>query len=355
MGKNNAEVPIIILVKFGGIMQYKLHHDFSEIDPLDWNNLLTESVTDTPFLRHEFQCAWWAHRGGGEWKQAELVLVSAREQDQLVGIAPLFLSNYAGRPALMLIGSVEISDYLDLIVRAADHPRFISGLLDFLASSHPATWSALDWYNLPDASPTLAALQAESTKRGWVFTKDAYRPTPYIPLPGDFDMYLAGIDKKQRHEIRRKLRRAEEGGRGVRWFVSDGTDLEAEIEALFKLMEEDQNKSGFLSLEMRAQMRAIIHAARKGGWLWLAFLEVDGQKAAAALNFDYNNKIWGYNAGVNRFFMDLSPGWVLLSYVLKWCCEHGRAEFDFMRGGEEYKYRFGAVDRQVMRVIASTM
>ncbi|MDP1778702.1 MAG: GNAT family N-acetyltransferase, partial [Anaerolineales bacterium] len=57
-----------------------------------------------------------------------------------------------------------------------------------------------------------------------------------------------------------------------------------------------------------------------------------------------------HEAGINRDFMDLSPGWVLLSYVLQWCCENGRYEFDFMRGDEEYKYRFGAVNQYVMRV-----
>jgi len=40
---------------------------------------------------------------------------------------------------------------------------------------------------------------------------------------------------------------------------------------------------------------------------------------------------------------------VLLSHSLQWACEHGRSEFDFMRGNEEYKYRFGAKDRLVMR------
>jgi CelD/BcsL family acetyltransferase involved in cellulose biosynthesis len=114
-------------------------------------------------------------------------------------------------------------------------------------------------------------------------------------------------------------------------------------------MEDDQNKAGFLTEAMRAQMRSIVRAAHEGGWLWLAFLEAGGQKAAAALNFDYGKKLWGYNAGVNRAFMELSPGWVLLGHILKWCTENGRAEFDFMRGDEEYKYRFGAVNRYVMR------
>ena len=67
-------------------------------------------------------------------RKAQLVLVTAREDEKLIGIAPLFISEYDGQSALLLIGSIEISDYLDLIVRMDDHARFITGLLDFLAS-----------------------------------------------------------------------------------------------------------------------------------------------------------------------------------------------------------------------------
>ncbi len=334
-------------------MEYKLHKDFSEIDPQDWNSLLRQSVTDSPFMRHEYQRVWWQYRGGGEWKDAELVLVSAHEDGKLIGIAPLFTAEYDGQRALMLNGSIEISDYLDLVVRPEDHARFIAGLLDFLASTLADSWRGIDWYNVPDSSPTLAVLKEESAKRGWPHHEEMYRPTPRIPLNSSFDEYLARVEKKQRHEIRRKIRRAEESGRGVRWYISDMTDPAAEADAFISLMEHDENKAQFLTEPMRAQMRAVIRAAHEGGWLWLAFLEVDGQRASAALNFDYNNKLWGYNAGVDRTFMDLSPGWVLLSYILQWCCENNRAEFDFMRGDEEYKYRFGAVNQFVMRTKVS--
>lgn len=330
-------------------MNYTLHSDFSEINPQSWNNLLKESISDSPFMRYEYQTAWWQQRGGGEWQNAQLVLISASAGEKLIGIAPLFIAEYEGQRAVLLNGSIEISDYLDVIVRPADHAQFISGLLDFLASNLTDNWSALDWYNLPDSSPTLAVLKAESAKRKWTHHAEMYRPTPRIPLNRTFDEYLATIDKKQRHEIRRKARRAEESGRGVRWYISEMQDPEAEIDAFIKLMEGDENKAKFLTEPMRAQMKAAIRAAHQGGWLWLAFLEVDGQRAAAALNFDYNNKLWGYNAGVDRAFMELSPGWVLLGYILQWCCDNRRSEFDFMRGDEEYKYRFGAVNQYVMR------
>jgi CelD/BcsL family acetyltransferase involved in cellulose biosynthesis len=331
-------------------MNYTLHNDFSEINPQEWNALLNQSITDTPFLRHEYQSAWWQHRGGGEWKNAQLLLVSAREGDALVGIAPLFIAEYENQPTLLLNGSIEISDYLDVIVRKDDHAKFLTGLLDFLASTLPDNWSALDWYNLPDISPTLAALQAESSTRGWTHLEEIYRPTPRIALNGSFDDYLAKIDKKQRHEIRRKMRRAAESELNVRFVVVDqSADIEPELDIFFDLMVHDPNKANFLHPAMREQMTTVLRAAHEHGYLWLGFFEINGVKTAASLNFDYGNKLWGYNSGVSREHMELSPGWVLLGHTIQWCCENNRSEFDFMRGDEDYKYRFGGVNQYVMR------
>jgi CelD/BcsL family acetyltransferase involved in cellulose biosynthesis len=333
-------------------MEYTLLKDFSSISASDWNTLVEAGISDTPFLRHEILSQWWLTLGGGEWKEADLVLISASENGNLIGIAPLFKADYDGRAALLLVGSIEISDYLDLIVRPDDLPRFLAGLIDFLIQSEMFKGLPFDWYNLIESSPTLPALKAESEKRGWTYHEEIYRPTPRIALSSDFEAYLARIEKKQRHEIRRKMRRAVESDVPVHFYiVEDAAALESEMEAFFQLMAQDSNKAGFLKPAMREHMSAIIRSAFAQGYLWLAFLTVDGVKAAAALNFDYKNKLWGYNSGVSRDFMELSPGWVLLSYQLQWACEHGRFEFDFMRGNEEYKYRFGGVNKYVMRAI----
>jgi CelD/BcsL family acetyltransferase involved in cellulose biosynthesis len=281
--------------------------------------------------------------------------VTAYQDGRLAGIAPLFSAkNRDGQAALLLLGSIEISDYLDIIVRPADLPVFIAGLLDYLARPTLPDWQLLDWHNLPEGSPTLAVLKAEAEKRTWAFSQDRTYHVPSIPLPGDFDTYLAGIDKKQRHEIRRKMRRAEESGQDIRWYiVEDGASLDAEVEAFLELMSEDPEKAAFLTAPMRRQMHLACRAAFEGGWLQLAFLEADGQKAAGYLNFDYLNRIWVYNSGMDRRFTDLSAGWVLLGHLLQWANENKRAEFDFMRGDEEYKYRFGGVDKFVVRAKVS--
>jgi CelD/BcsL family acetyltransferase involved in cellulose biosynthesis len=334
-------------------MEFTLHRNASELIPLatDWNLLLSESISHIPFLRFEYLSAWWTTRGGGEWPESELAVVTARQAGRLAGVAPLFISrNSDGDPALLLLGSIEISDYLDVIARPTDLPDFLNGLMDFIAQPGTPDWRLLDWHNLPEDSPTLPLLKAEAGLRRWTFTQERTYHVPSITLAGDFETYLAGIDKKQRHEIRRKMRRAEDCGRNVRWYiVEQAASLDGEVEALLDLMAEDPEKAAFLTSAMRLQMRLACRAAFECGWLQLAFLEVDGQKAAGYLNFDYLNRIWVYNSGMDRRFMDISAGWVLLGYLLRWANENKRTEFDFMRGNEDYKYRFGGVDKYVVR------
>lgn len=337
-------------------MQIKVLRTIEQADSFaeDWNDLLACcSASHVPFLRYEYLNAWWKTLGGGEWTNGELfIVVVSHENGDLVGIAPLFFTtNRDNQPALMLLGSIEISDYLDFIVRTAELPEFADALFEFLASDQAPAWQVLDLYNLPDSSPTLPAIQAAAEKRGWIFSQQQLQSCPYIPLPGDWEIYLSQIDKKQRHEVRRKMRRAEEHDPPVRWYiVDDATHLEAEIEAFLKLMAQDPEKERFLTPIMRSQFHTSMQAAFQAGWLQLAFLEVDGQKAASYLNFDYAGHIWVYNSGLDFSFRELSPGWVLLGNLLQWANENKRLSFDFMRGDEEYKYRFGGITRYVVRV-----
>ncbi len=333
-------------------MELTLHTTFPTDLRDDWNRLVEQNHTHVPFLRYDYLLAWWQTRGGGEWPEGTLALVTARERGELVGIAPLFHApNHQGEPRLMLVGSVEVSDYLDFIARQGCLEPFCDALLPFLAQAGLPGWKSLDLYNLFDDSPLLAALRASAARLGWSEQAAKVYHCPYIPLPGDWEAYLAGIDKKQRHEIRRKMRRLEASGLPSRWYlVDDASQLEEEIAAFTALMEQDEEKARFLTPPMRKFMRTVIRWAFQEGILHLAFLEIDGQKAAGYLAFDYLNRLWVYNSGINRAYIELSPGWVLLGYQLQWANEMKREAFDFMRGDEEYKYRFGAVDRYLLRL-----
>ncbi len=335
-------------------MEFQLYSNFPSELEAEWNALLDESVTHVPFLRYEYLEAWWQTRGGGEWPaHSQLAIVTARRDGRLVGIAPLFQAmNRQAQPALLLLGSIEVSDYLDLIVRPADAADFTRQLLPYLGGAGLAPWRSLDLYNLFESSPTLPALEAAAAAQGWSFSCTVLQKAPYIRLPGEWETYLAGIDKKQRHEIRRKLRRAEEMGAAIQLrFATEPDRIDDDIEGFIGLMAQDAEKAAFLTPPMREHMRLVVKCAFEKGCVQLAFLEINGQKAAAYLSFDYLDRMWVYNSGIDPRFSEYSPGWVLLGHLLKWANEQGRTEFDFMRGDEDYKYRFGAVDRRVVRAL----
>jgi len=318
-----------------------------------WNKLLLKSASHVPFLRHEYLFNWWKTLGGGEWQNGDLAIILAQnEQQQVFGIAPLFLTqNKQKENVLMFLGSVEISDFLDFIVSPEDMAIFFPSLLEQLLQWSTPAWQALDLYNILDVSPSIQALTVAAQQLGLTVQQEVLQHSPYIPLPNDWDTYLLGLDKKQRHEIRRKIRRLEESSTAFRWYIlEDENRLADEVESLFELMAFDPAKRAFLTPNMRRQMQATIQTAFQNHWLQLAFLEIEGQKAAAYLNFDYGNQIWVYNSGINNNFNAYSPGWVLLSYLIQWAIGHHRETFDFMRGNEDYKYRFGGKDRFVNRI-----
>jgi CelD/BcsL family acetyltransferase involved in cellulose biosynthesis len=349
-------------------MEFELHRDPAVFTQLhdEWNALVERCATQVIFVRAEYQAAWWTGRGGGEWPQAELLVVTARDAaGALVGVAPLFhATNRDGRPALLLVGSIEISDYLDFIVARADTAEFCTGLLARLCAPDVPAWEVLDLYNLPETSPTRAALGQAAAGQGWSASEQRLQPVPVINLPSDWDTYLTTmVEKKERQEIKRKIRRAEGGDDKVTWYMvpangengappnnAGASNLEAEVEAFTTMMSHNPDKAIFLTPAMRDQMRTIALEMGKAGWLRLAFLEVNGEKAAAYLLFDYANRLWIYNSALDPRFNALSPGWVLLGYLLLWAIEHKRAAFDFLRGDEDYKFRFGAVAGKIYRV-----
>jgi hypothetical protein len=160
-----------------------------------WNDLLEKSITHVPFLRYEFLEQWWLTCGGGEWSKSDMLIITAWHDKKLVGIAPFFYKkNDHGDPSLMLIGSFEISDYLDFIVLPEYLDQFLLDLFGFLTTSEIKKWQDIDLYNLLDYSPTLAAVEKASGLVGWKSETEILQKAPYITLPGDWDLYLKGID-----------------------------------------------------------------------------------------------------------------------------------------------------------------
>jgi len=334
-------------------MKFDILTQFDTLTEQEWDLLLAQSAVNTPFLRYGYQHTWWQHQGGGEWQQTELRIITARENEQLIGIAPLFIGEKNGQKEIHFIGSVEISDYLDFIVQPQNSKAFIAGVFNLIKDEKARFPGTINLFNIPDNSPSLEIMKEIGESEDWsIEIENAYH-TPTITLSEDWDTYLAGINKKQRHEIRRKLRRASASEDTVSWYITaEESLLGQDIADFFQLMESDEEKKRFLTEDMRKQMEAIAQWAFNAGILQLSFLTINDEKVAGYLCFDYENIIWVYNSGFRPDFQYYSPGWVLLSYLIQHAIHAGKTHFDFMRGDETYKYRFGAADGFVMKVQA---
>ena len=250
----------------------------------------------------------------------------------------------------MLIGSIEISDFLDILVREAGLEPFLDALLAHLTGPDAPQWEVLEWANLLETTPTLPALQTAVAKYGLTFHQERIQPAPLITLPSDFDAYLESLDNRYRRELIRKMRNALGYFIPVEWYdVEDENSLESEVDDFIAMMREEEDKDFFLTDEMVAQIHAIAQATFEAGYLKLTFLKVGREKAAGYFNFDYDDRIWVYNSCIVRKFDRLSPGIVLMGFIIQDAIEKDRLEFDLMRGDEEYKYHLGGQNRYVVR------
>jgi len=325
------------------------YHDDSGFSTLagEWNGLLHRSAADTIFHTLEYQRTWWRNLG-----QGELLILAVRDGEELIGIAPLFATDSPqGQRVLATVGCVDVSDYLDLIVAQGREREAYAALLDYLAGPRAPAWDLLDLCNVHQDSPTLAMLPALAEARGWAVSTALDEVCPIVRLPETWDEYLQMLDKKQRHEIRRKLRRVE--AEAVDWYIVEpGHNLEAEVEDFLELMAASTpDKAAFLTPQMRRFFHELAGVTYDEGWLQLVFLTIRGQKAAAYIDFVYNNRVLVYNSGLDwQRFPRAGAGIVLTAYIIRHAIEQGREVFDFLRGNERYKYQFGGQDVEVRRL-----
>jgi CelD/BcsL family acetyltransferase involved in cellulose biosynthesis len=322
----------------------------------EWNALLRRSRFNTIFLTHEWQTTWWNYLGEGD-----LWIVAFRRADtrELVGIVPLYLvvnsdGPWAGKRKLNLVGCIEVSDYLDVIAAKGWEDAVFQALSAWLCSNQAPAWDVLDLCNLPQESMTFHSAPPVFERCGFTVRVSREDVAPQFELPFHYETYLQErVEKKQRHEIRRKQRRAEREHQVDFYFVGPEHNLGVEMDDFAMLQRASrEDKAEFMTPEMRRFFGAMAKRMLEAGYLRLCFLSIDGQKAASLLAFEYNRRFLLYNSGYDpNAYAHLSPGWVLLAYAIQYAIAAGCRVFDFMQGDEEYKYRFGSHDYDVMRVI----
>lgn len=317
----------------------------------EWNSLLGRSAANLIFLTWEWQSTWWhAYEAGDLW-----VLAVHSDDDRLVGIAPWFIQvKPDGERVVRTIGCVDVTDYMDIIAE----PEHIDGIQQALAdyvAQNTGLFDRINLCNVPEDSRTYATFPDHLRQAGMDAKLVLQEVCPIIRLPDSFEGYLESLDKKQRHELRRKMRRAENEAEIEYYTVDSSHDFEQEIETFFRLMAASQpSKAEFLADPRNNRFfRDILHVAFACGWLRMTFLKVDGHPAACYCDFDYNGHMLVYNSGLSLDYAPhLSTGIVLLTYNIRHAIETGHIVYDFLRGNESYKYRMGAVDTRVYMLLA---
>mgnify|MGYP000125133391 CR=1 FL=1 len=329
-----------------------IYRDQTGFDALagEWNGLLHRSSADTIFLTHEFQRTWWRCLGTGDL----LILVLRNDKGEPVGIVPLYATHTPrGERALAIVGCTEVADYLDFIIARGWEEAVYRALIECLADDLWSEWDLLDLCNIHQDSPTLVLLPTLAQERGWITSITRDDVCPIVKLPATWEDYLEQLDKKDRHELRRKLRRAEAMA-GLRWYIVGAEhNLDEEVEDFLALMAASTpDKKAFLTPQMRDFFRQLARVTCDAGWLQLMFLAVGERKAAAYMNFVYRKRVMVYNSGLDwQSFPQLGAGIVLIAYAIRHAIEQGYELFDFMQGDERYKYQFGGQDVEVRRLI----
>ena len=335
-------------------MKFSLITNIEEISSMyiKWNQLLNKSFFISPFLRNEYQVAWWQLKGGGELEKALLaVLVAHDKDDNLIGIAPFYITKRQdGKNSLRLLGGVEISDYLDILVKENDLEEFWKKVFEIIFDDDFPKWNVLEFYNISEKSPSIKYIKENALKKELSFEKEIYQPCPQILLPKTWNDYLNSLNNKFKKNLTRRMRIAENHYVPVKWEFVNTIDFDERLNEFFELMATDPEKHVFLTKKMRKQMELIVRKAFDNDIMQFAILKLDEKMISGLLYFDLDGKLWGYNSALDLSNLDLSPGLVLKGYHIQWAIEQGYQVYDFMRGNESYKYDFGGKDTHVLKI-----
>jgi CelD/BcsL family acetyltransferase involved in cellulose biosynthesis len=360
---------------------------FDQIPRASWDRLAAANPWATPFSGWAFQRAWWDAYGGSAHDQT--LVVCDGPLDDPIAIVPLMhrhevepddagsatkirhgdaitLTPVPATAKAVFFGASYHADYATMLGDPARFPAVADAVAGHLAGAgsevdpgHPTPWDVVDLRRLrcgdPAADALAAAFGAREIDERWTLNLEREDVCPVVTFPAGatFEDYLGTLDKKARHEIRRKLRRAEAAG-DLRLTASD--DPIADLEVFIDLHQRRWGPDGLFpptpgGAASRTFLRRLFEECGGSGPVRLSFLTVDGRRIAAGIHVETPDAWMFYNAGIDPDARELSPGVVLAARYVQSALEAGARRFDFLRGDEPYKYEWGAVDEPIQRLL----
>jgi CelD/BcsL family acetyltransferase involved in cellulose biosynthesis len=352
---------------------------FDSIPRETWDRLASRNPWATPFAAWAFHRAWWDAYGDNAHDETVVVCDDDRSDSEPVAIVPLMhrheveptdaltrttmrhadgghLTQVAPTAKAILFGASYHSDYATILADPASLPGVASALADHLASPASGDWDVVDLRRLRCQDPTGASL-AEGLRARDVGPLDVERedvcPVVTFPEGVDIEGFLSTLGKKERHEIRRKVRRAEAAGE-VR--LADSTDPLADLDLFVDLHQKRWGERGLFPAtrggeQSRVLIRRLFELFGTDGPFRLTTLTVGERVIASGVHFETDTDLLYYNAGIDPDARELSPGVLMIYAYVRRALELGIRRMDFLRGDESYKYEWGAVDEPIQRVL----
>jgi CelD/BcsL family acetyltransferase involved in cellulose biosynthesis len=304
----------------------------------EWLALCRRSSTATPFQSPDWLIPWWRHFGAGR-----LCLQALREASDLVGIAPFFIAEVEGRNSLCLLGTGN-TDYLDVLFDDRIQQQGANALVSYLRENRSA-WDECDFQNLRSCSPILSMRGC----REFVEQVQEQDSCPVLRLPASAEEFLDFLPPRFRHNLdycHRRLPNMQIDRAGEHNF----SELFHALLALHETRWRMTHMSGVLSDEhvQRFHFEAAAELL-SNGVLRMYALRIKDRIIAAFYGFHQANRTYYYLSGFDPEFKQFSPGTILVAHAITEAIREHASEFDFLRGREDYKYRWGAVDQIIYR------
>lgn len=320
-------------------MDVKLTQSPDAFDLPEWRALLAADPHRHIFSTPEWNRAWWEEFGGGK----ELFVLTFLDPGP-VGLAALILDQTPEGGRLRFLGGDDLTDYLGPLSAEHEHlPAIAEALVGYARDDIPG-WATFDAKCLPVPFHFAEWLVVAADRLGLEFRIDQPEMTLVLELPSSFDEYLEALGRRERHELRRKLRRFEREAPEASVATATGETLEADLEVFAGMHRGSEGLKGkFMAPERATFFARVARLFQPLGMLSLDFLEVGGRRIASTFSYDFNQTFYLYNSAYDHGLGSLSPGLMLATGLIRRSIERGYRLFDLLRGQERYKFELGGV------------
>jgi CelD/BcsL family acetyltransferase involved in cellulose biosynthesis len=330
---------------------------FDALEP-EWNALVERSDASV-FQTFEWLRTWWRHFGEPA-RRRRLHLVTIRGREGLRAIAPLFVERSGLGPLalrrLLFVGHRD-SDFLDVIAARGAEADAAERVARALAA-RPA-FDVVELEETSDRSATGPRLHEAFARMGWDSRRTPDSPCPRTALHPTWDETLARLSLEGRREVRRRLRNLQKEHRTELEVVPPGPEVGPGMREFIEMHQErwarDAYWGAFADPGQAAFHCEVAERLSRRGWLFLAFLRIDGRRTTVNYGFSFRDSIAIYLTGaraVDDALARHSPGRMVHALSMQHAIERRLPVYDFMRGTERYKYELGGVDVPSWRIVA---